>query len=151
MGWDDIETAVKYIARCGALAEKDFEKVYGKKKESIGYISRRVIYITDIAKKLLSKNQIDKNNGFESPKDLQKSDIQQRTSVKIPKKTYEIYQLLIDKNMIQQQISKHLNLHYPDVNRSIKVMEKLGLIKPINPNANSIHYIATDKIPIDES
>jgi len=152
MGWTDIETAMKYIARSGALAEKEFERVFGKKRESVSdFHSRRVFYMMELGKKLMERKQLDDDE--ERLRNLitqLQSDRTQRqlSPVEISKLHYKIYELLTKKHMYKSQVKNELKLADFELNRSIKILKSLVLIKAINPNNIPIFYRGTHITPI---
>ena len=71
-----------------------------------------------------------------------------KNTVKISKTDLEIYKLLVDEKMCQEQILYKFNHNFQKVKNSIKILEKLELIKNINPNNRTRLYRATDITPI---
>lgn len=151
MGWDDIETAVKYIRRSGALAEKEFERVFGKKKDSLSkFASKRIFYLTDLGKKLMNRKiRKDDEEWLRCLLNrLHERYLRQNSSVKISTADFKIYQLLTNKNMYQSQIAKKLGIRHDEVGDRIKILKGLGIIEPINPDSIPKFYKATRIVPV---
>ena len=47
MGWEDIETAISYLASCGSMAQKAFNRVYKRVDEGLDSKTRRVFCSDD--------------------------------------------------------------------------------------------------------
>jgi len=151
MGWADIEVAIMYIARSGALAEAEFERVFGKKEERVlNFSSRRVFYLESLGKKLMERKQFDDDEEWLRCLITQLlSDSQrQHSPIEISKTHYKIYEFLTKKYMYKSQVKNKLKLADYEINRGIKVLKSLGLIKATNPNNKPIFYSDTNITPM---
>jgi biotin operon repressor len=68
--------------------------------------------------------------------------------IKISQRKYDIFFLLTKKFMAQTSIAAELNLSRQTVNKHVKDLEILGLIKPIDPSGNPKYYKPTHITPV---
>lgn len=67
--------------------------------------------------------------------------------IQLSKRKYQIYYYLVKKGLCQKQIQKRIDLAKSTIHQHVKKLETLGVIKPIEPNANPKFYEATNIIP----
>lgn len=70
--------------------------------------------------------------------------------VKLTRRQYQIFYYLIKQGLTQIEIATKLRLKRQTVNEHVKNLEILGVIKPIEQDANPKHYKSTSVIPFTD-
>jgi len=87
-------------------------------------------------------------SGSSNIKKNKKPDTDAYRKVVLSKRKYKIYLLVTKRFMNQSQVAEAQGIRRQTVNEHVKSLEILGLIKPIDRNANPKFYKSTDIVPV---